>query len=99
LGCGYRVRIPASEAGERRKKKVEEKVEIKKIVIALREKEIGLSLGEAQELLDILKKTFPKNQKPYVSSPYIIEKSQYPPYPYWDISWDDETSTMCCRKE
>jgi hypothetical protein len=69
---------------------MDEKVEIKKVVLKIGKKEIELSLSEAKELQELLNETFGKAT--VISSPIIIERDRYHPYPYWHGTY---WSTSC----
>jgi hypothetical protein len=68
-------------------------VSIKKVVVKIGDKEIGLSLDEAKELQDILNRTFGTEKTVFVpSAPVIIERPWYPTYPHWYVTCEANTS-------
>lgn len=62
------------------------KVEISKINIKIGDKEIPLTLEEAQELRQILDETFGQKMVVYPSPPIYIERPYPRPWRYWDTS-------------
>ena len=66
------------------------KVEIKKVVIKIGDKELSLSIDEAKELKTILNQTFGGGETIYV--PTVIR--EYPPYvyPHWTITYGDSNT-------
>jgi hypothetical protein len=75
---------------------VKNKVKISKINIKIGDKEIPLTLEEAQELRQILDDTFGQKTVFYPSTPVIIERPYVRPYPYpyWSISYENTTGVI-----
>lgn len=71
------------------------KIEIKKIVIQIGDKEAELTIEQARDLKDALAELLGNKETVYVpSAPIIIERPYCPPWqwPNWNITWD-ATST------
>ncbi len=76
---------------------MEKEIEITKIIINIKDKELELSLKEAKELSKTLKELFPEN-KNYTYIPYTIPYIDYDPNPYrWYpvITCGTDTSGNC----
>lgn len=73
------------------------KVEISKINIKIGDKEIPLTLEEAQELRQILDDTFGQKMVVYPSTPIYIERPR--PWRYWEptITWTTTTSGISSK--
>jgi hypothetical protein len=65
------------------------KIEVKKVVIQLGDKEAELTIEQARQLKDALNELLGSKETVYVSpSPIIIERPYTYPYsPYWSITW------------
>lgn len=62
------------------------KIEIKKVVIQIGDKEAELTIEQARELKDALNELLGKKETVYLpSSPVIIERPY--PRPYWATTW------------
>jgi len=76
------------------------KIEVQKIVIQIGKKEVSLTIGEAKELQKILDETFGKKEIVYIPShPVVIERPIYPPYRWWQVRYEDKSSTVLCSSQ
>jgi hypothetical protein len=73
----------------RKEKEMSKKIEIKKVVIQIGDKEAELTIEQARELKDALIDLLGKKETVYLpASPVVIERPYYPHYPNWTVTWD-----------
>lgn len=69
------------------------KIEVKKIVIQMGDKEATLTIEQARELKDALNDLLGTKETVYLpSSPLVIERPYYP-HPYWGVTWGKISNT------
>jgi hypothetical protein len=70
---------------------MEDKIEVKEIVLNIEGKEIKLSPEKAKELMNALKTLFPDSEK--INWPIFIDRWPSYPNPYYGPNWVYNTST------